>query len=207
MRDSTMKTFPIMLDMRGKLAVVVGGGAVGRRKARSLIAAGAAVRVIDPAGPNIAGATVVARAYRKSDLKGAMLVFACTGERATNARIAADARAAGALVNAVDQIEDCDFLAPAVLQRGKVVVAVGTGGTAPALAKLLKKHMATAMPQKIAGFAAALERIRHMLRHRPLPPQRRQAVMKQLAGEGGYQLFMAGGAKSLRQRCLELCRV
>ncbi|MCE5327739.1 MAG: bifunctional precorrin-2 dehydrogenase/sirohydrochlorin ferrochelatase [Planctomycetaceae bacterium] len=202
-----MKTYPIMLDVNGRLAVIIGGGTVGRRKARSLLAAGAIVRVVDPAGAGIKGATVVARAYRKSDLKGAVLVFACTGDRATNARIAADARAAGALVNAVDQVEDCDFLAPAVIRRGTVVAAVGTGGAAPSLAKLLKKRMAAAMPQQIVGFAAALERIRHMLRHRPLPQQRRQAVLKQLAGEAGYKLFVTGGAKALRQQCLELCRV
>lgn len=200
-----MKTFPIMLDVRGRRVVVVGGGAVGARKARSLLEAGAAVTLVDPqAGQAVEGAAIIRQPYRPEQLTGAMLVFACTGDRAINARIAADARAAGALVNAADQPQDCDFYLPAVVADREVIVAIGTGGAAPALAADLKRTLARALPPRIGEFAEEISRLRNGLKGRIDDVGRRMDLVKRLIDGGAYELFLSGGAAALQRKLDEM---
>ena len=88
-------TYPLMLDLTGRPAVVVGGGQVALRRARGLLAAGALVHVIAPqVDPALAGeeVTVSRREYRDGDLEGAWLAHAATGDPAVNARVAAEAQ-------------------------------------------------------------------------------------------------------------------
>lgn len=195
-----MKTYPIMLDVRGRLCVVVGAGAVGLRKAEALSQAGAKVRLIGPdtAGrPVPAGAEVLARGYAEGDLSGALLVFACTDDGELNARIAADARAGGALANVADDPEHCDFFAAAAVNDGDVVVAIGTGGASPALAGEIRSKLARHLPERVGEFAAALERVRQHVQRRAADPGRRKAVLKELAGEAGYKVFVEAGWEGL----------
>ena len=196
-----MKTYPIMLDVRGRLCVVVGAGPVGSRKARELARAGANVRLVAAAPPadDLDGVQLIARPYEKGDLAGAMLVFACTDDRAANARIAADARACGALVNAADQPADCDFYSAATIRDGDVVVAIGTGGRCPSLSRALKQQLAERLPERIGEFAAALERARRCVHERTADPRRRRQVHETLTGEAGYQAFCRAGAEGLIQ--------
>ncbi len=195
-----MKTYPIMLDVRGRLCVVVGAGAVGLRKAEALCRAGAKVRLIGPdaAGrPVPAGAEVLTRPYAQGDLSGALLVFACTDDTELNARIAADARAAGALANVADDPEHCDFFAAAAVNDGDVVVAIGTGGASPALAGEIRRRLARHLPERVGEFAATLERVRQHVQRRAADPRRRKAVLKELAGEAGYKVFVEAGWEGL----------
>ena len=194
-----MKTYAIMLDIRGRRVAIIGGGPVALRKARSALEAGAVVTLVcpDPPAKVPAGTTVIAERYRPEHLAGARLVFACTDDRAVNARIAQDARAAGALVNAVDQPDDCDFFAPALAAFGEVQVAIGTGGSAPSLAGWLRDRVAAAMPERIAEFASALRDIRELLKTRVADLDTRMAIMKQLAGPDMYELFAAAGPGAL----------
>ena len=198
-----MNMYPIMLDMHGRPAVVVGGGAVGIRKVRSLIRAEASVQLVakdvDESAylPNV---VVIRRPYRAEFLDGAALVFACTDDRDLNARIAADARLIGAFVNAADQPEDCDFFMPAVIRDGDVVVAVGTGGAAPALAKYLSRRLAKAMPKDIGDFAAALGELRGQTQRYVPDAAARYSIMDQLACPKGQQAFRRGGTAALQRK-------
>ena len=202
-----MKTYPIMLDVSGRAAVVVGGGPVGLRKARSLCEAGADVRLItlaDQPGEPLPPVTVMKEPYRRELLEGAMLVFACTDDRALNARVAADARALGALVNVADQPDDCDFFAPATVSRGDVVIAVGTGGSAPALAAAIKQQIDQTLPERLDEFAGALAAIRRELKAGDTPSKRRCQIMAELAGSESYQAFLDRGPQALKERLKEL---
>ncbi|HUT60530.1 MAG TPA: glutamyl-tRNA reductase [Phycisphaerae bacterium] len=193
--------FPIMLNVRGRVAVVVGGGPVGLRKARALAAAGAEVKIVAAgAAPRAApkGASIIRRPYRAAVLKGADLVFACTPDRRLNARIAADARKIGALVNAADQPDDCDFHLPAVAYDGDVVLAVGTGGAAPGLAASLKGMLAAALPRRAGQFAALLADLRRQLKAAVPETRRRTQIVRRLLADGAYEEFIAGGAEALR---------
>lgn len=203
-----MKNYAIMLDIRGRRVAIVGGGPVALRKARSALEAGGLATLIcpDPPASVPPGTTVVAERYRPEHLAGAMLVFACTDDRAVNAQIARDARAAGALVNAVDQPDDCDFFAPALAAFGDVQIAIGTGGAAPSLAGWLRDRVAAAVPEKIADFAAALGELRELLKTRISDLETRMALMKQLAGPDMYDLFAAAGPQALRDQMEKLIR-
>ncbi|MCK4276710.1 MAG: bifunctional precorrin-2 dehydrogenase/sirohydrochlorin ferrochelatase [Phycisphaerae bacterium] len=199
-----MKIFPIMLNLTDKRAVVVGGGPVGLRKAQALLRAGAKVTLVapqvneHPSVEDIAGIEIVREAYRPQLLGGAVLVFACTGERQLNRRIAADARRGGAIVNVADAPDECDFISPAVIQDGEVVVSVSTGGQVPALVHLLKDKLAAALPDRIGRFAALLGELRSQVRKKVDDPRRRGRIMSELADQRAFEMFRSDGPDAVR---------
>jgi precorrin-2 dehydrogenase len=140
--------FPILVDVDGRMVVVVGGGHVAERRARELLAAGGVVRVVSPeVGTGLAELaaegelTVEPRPYRQGDLEGAALAVAATDDPAVNRRVAADGRHAGVLVNRADAPEAGGFSVPAVLRRGDLTVAVATAGRAPGLAGAVRRRL------------------------------------------------------------------
>lgn len=204
-----MKTYPIMLDLRGRPAVVVGAGAVGVRKARALLHVGAKVRIIDPRidpTDDLAGMEALRQAYSSDLLAGAMLVFACTDDAALNSRIARDAHAGGAMVNVADTPAECDFYLPAAIWDGDVVVAVGSGGAAPAMSAWLKRRIGAALPERLGAFAEAIELVRAELRAELADGPRRMEIIKQLVCDRTYEEFLRGGVEALRAELRRLTK-
>lgn len=196
-----MKTYPIMLNVRDRLCVVVGAGEVGLRKARSLARCGARVRLVAeqvPDGIDTGDMEIVKARYETSHLDGAMLVMACADDEAVNERVAADARSAGALVNVADGPQHCDFFAAATAAEGDVVLAVGTGGSCPALAAALAETLAGHLPRGVGEFAEALGQLRTHVHRSIDDPARRKRVLAELAGPEGYEAFVNRGMKALR---------
>ncbi|MFA6135284.1 MAG: bifunctional precorrin-2 dehydrogenase/sirohydrochlorin ferrochelatase [Phycisphaerae bacterium] len=197
-----MRTFPIMLDIHGRRVVVVGGGSIGMRRAHSLRQAGAQVVLVAPDAPKGAeldGIAIVRLPYQSDFLEGAFLVFACTNDRAVNSRIARDARGLGAVVNVADQPEDCDFYLPSVASDGDVVMAIGTGGRAPALAAALKDALEPMLPERIGEFADTLSQLRDVLKSRLTDGPRRMELMKRLCGNEVYHEFLERGPKAVEE--------
>ena len=194
------------MKLEGKLVVVVGAGSVGMRKVRSLLKVCATVRLIDTEEtkksggelkiPN--GVELITREYRSEDLRGGVLVFACTNDRETNSRIARDARAAGVIVNTADQNDDCDFFLPAVHTDGNITITVSTGGMSPALAGVLRDKLIDAVPDKTDDFSKTLWVIREELK-KTLPETQRSKIAKLLAAQTGYETFIAQGISGLRE--------
>lgn len=205
-----MRTYPIMLDLRGKLAVVVGAGPVGLRKVEGLLEAEARVRLIDSHRPAKAvpeAVDLLVEAYRPEMLAGAVVVFACTDQPTLNTRIASDARSAGAWVNVADVPDECDFYAASVVRQGDVVVAIGTGGASPGLAAWLRRRLSTSLPQRAGAFAEALLALRTKVREAvPDDSRRRMDVMKRLVCDEAHAEFLADGPAALRRRLDELLR-
>jgi siroheme synthase-like protein len=139
---------PIFLEVRGRTVFVACGGHEASAKARTLSGLGALVRAWSPALEGtesldeVDGVTRTSGRFRRSHLDGAILAIVGTGDRALDHRVAAAARAHGVLVNTVDDIPWCDWSAPAILRRGDLTVAIGTGGAAPALAVRLRDRLA-----------------------------------------------------------------
>jgi precorrin-2 dehydrogenase / sirohydrochlorin ferrochelatase len=142
--------YPVLLELAGRRAVVIGEFAVEAGKVEGLLAAGAEVTVVAK-GPEAAldrlegdpRVMVRRRGYGgPDDLAGAVVCVASAAEPAVRDAIAADARAAGVLVNVMDDVPNCDFAAPAIVRRGDLVIAIGTGGRAPALASRLRAELA-----------------------------------------------------------------
>jgi siroheme synthase-like protein len=137
-----MNLYPLMLDLTDRLTVVIGGGPVAVRKVVGLLRAGARVRMVcpDAEGTGLAGqfsnderVERVSEEYRSELLDGAVLVFAAATPE-VNAQVVADARARRTWVNSADDPQTGDFFTPAVARQGDLVIAVGTGGAAPAAA-------------------------------------------------------------------------
>jgi siroheme synthase-like protein len=135
--------FPIALHGERILALVVGGGSVGTRKAIALVQAGAEVRVVAPlvtpeldAAEHARELTIVRESYSAGHLGRSMLVVAATDSREVNAQIAVDAHAAGRLVNITDYPDEGSFHTMAIHRSGDVTIAVSSGGVPGAAARI-----------------------------------------------------------------------
>lgn len=195
-----MTPYPLFLELKDRLCVVVGGGSVGRRKMHSLLAAGARVRLVDPLAEAELlppGVEQRCRGYRPEDLAGAVLAFAATNRREVNAAVARDARSAGIFVNVVDASEESDFIVPALLRRGALTVAVATEGQSPALAALVRDEIAALLGpewESILELAAALRRKRLT----PAPHNDyNQRVFRQLLDAGLAGLVAVGDVPAI----------
>jgi precorrin-2 dehydrogenase/sirohydrochlorin ferrochelatase len=197
--------YPAFLDLRGKLAVVVGGGEVAERKVGPLILCGARVRVISPrVSPELSrlggSVEVVARPYRAGDLEGAALVFAATDDQAVNAAVVSDARKKGALANAADAPDLCDFVVPSLVSRGDLQIAVSTGGASPALARRLRRELEQVIGPEYGELAALLGSARQRVIREVADPARRRAIFNRLAGEDLLDLIRRGDSMAAEAR-------
>jgi siroheme synthase-like protein len=160
--------YPVLLELAGRRAVVIGEFAVEAGKVEGLLVAGAEVTVVAK-GPAAAldrlerdpRVTVHRRGYAgPADLSGAALCVASAAEAGVRDTIAADARAAGVLVNVMDDVPNCDFAAPAIVRRGDLVIAIGTGGRAPALASRLRAELSQRFGPEWTDLVEVVGRVR-----------------------------------------------
>ncbi|MCC6860204.1 MAG: bifunctional precorrin-2 dehydrogenase/sirohydrochlorin ferrochelatase [Bryobacterales bacterium] len=139
-----MAYYPLFLDLRERPVLVAGAGKVALRKTRGLLEAGARVTVVAPAwAPEFEKLPVrlLRRRFRKSDLEGALLAFAATGDRRVNRALALEAKRRGILVNVADSAPECDFLVPARIRKDNLQIAISTGGTEPRIAAALRRKI------------------------------------------------------------------
>src|SRR5579864_5296623 len=151
--DRGVPYFAAFLDLLGKNVVIVGGGRVATTKVRALLPCRPNLTVIAPqASPTIQRAagrgqlTWLQRDYADGDLQGASLAFGASDDRALNARVAIEARRKNIPVLAVDDVANCDFIAPALVRRGDVTVAISTNGRSPALARRTRELLEKTLP-------------------------------------------------------------
>jgi len=167
-----MDSFPAYFPLAGRRVVIVGSGDMADGKARLFEGSPAEVARIDDD-----------RALDPGTYRGAALAFIAGEDEAFVLKAAAAARAAGVPVNVVDRPALCDFFTPALVDRGQVVVAVGTGGSSPVLAQVLKEAIETRVPEGAARLAALLQRYRGEVKAAfPDMKKRRAFVLKVLEG-------------------------
>jgi precorrin-2 dehydrogenase/sirohydrochlorin ferrochelatase len=162
-----LKYYPIFLDIRDKKCVIVGGGKVAARKAERLLDCGAKVFVISPQlTPALATLKEkniichIAAEYTGDFIHGAALVIGATDDEKTNATISLDARNKGIPVNIVDDPQKCDFILPALVQRGDLAITIGTGGKSPALARHLREELESKYGEEYKIFLNILGNLR-----------------------------------------------
>jgi siroheme synthase-like protein len=159
--------YPAILLLEGRLAVVIGGGHVSERKVRTLLDAGAKVRVIavDATARIRAFADhgdihLEERRYQNGDLAGAAVVVAATDDEEVNRGVSAEAEDEGIPVNVVDNVSLSTFIAPSIVRRGDLVVAISTGGNAPALAVRLRERFEAEFGEEYARFLELMGELR-----------------------------------------------
>jgi uroporphyrin-III C-methyltransferase/precorrin-2 dehydrogenase/sirohydrochlorin ferrochelatase len=175
-----MQHFPIFLAVAGQTIVLSGGGDAALAKLRLLLKTEAKLIVIaaDAAPEIIRWAakdklTLITRAMQSGDATGAALFYAANEDDVEDARVAAIAKAAGVLVNIVDNLADSQFITPAIVDRDPVTVAIGTEGAAPVLARAIKADLEARLPQSLGALARIGKTFRHAVDVLPLGRKRR----------------------------------
>jgi precorrin-2 dehydrogenase / sirohydrochlorin ferrochelatase len=143
-----VKYYPVFWDIKDKKCVVVGGGEVAIRKVERLLDCGAIVSVISPQlNPELTALKAegaiehIAADYDIRYTEGAAMIIGATDNEKINAAIASAARNLGIPVNIVDDPQKCDFILPSVMERGDLIIAIGTGGKSPALARHIREEL------------------------------------------------------------------
>jgi siroheme synthase-like protein len=201
--------FPVLLELGDKRCVVVGALPVREGKVEALLAGGATdVLVVASSPPDqldelelLDGVTVARRSWTRADLAGAFLVIAHDTDRAERARLGSAARAAGALVNIVDDIPQCDWAMPALVRRGELLLAIGTGGASPALARKLRERFEGEYGPEWAEIVRVLREVREETM--PLLPdfsERSARWRAALDVDEAVALVRAGSVDELRGR-------
>ena len=169
----TSEYYPVFLDLSDQPCLVVGGGPVAEGKVVGLLAAGARVTVVSPtvtarlAGWAAEGRLLhLAREYRAGDVEGRRLALVATDEAAVTRAVVAEGRARSVWVNAADEPARCDFILPAVIRRGRLVVAVSTGGASPAAARAIREELEGYLTEEHAALVELAAEAREDLRRR-----------------------------------------
>ncbi|MDP3659890.1 NAD(P)-dependent oxidoreductase [Phenylobacterium sp.] len=176
-----MDAFPAFFPLAGRKLVIAGSGEAAEAKVRLLESSPAQIVRID--GP----AAFLAGSYR-----GACLAFIAAPDDLYAQAAVSAAHAAHVPVNVVDRPALCDFTTPAVIDRGEVVAAVGTGGASPVLATLLRHDIEARIPEGAGRVAALFRKFQDEVRRAlPQPHQRRAFLRAGLSGPAA-EAAMAG---------------
>jgi phosphoadenosine phosphosulfate reductase len=199
--------YPVFLDLAHRPVVVVGGGKVAVQKAAGLIAAGADVTVVSPdldetlagwhAGKRLAW---IARHYHDGDLEGAFLAITTTEDRAANRAVWEEAQRRRIPINAADDPTNCSYILPAIHRDGDLVVAVSTGGKAPAVAMRVRDQVAAVLSGGYGRYLDLLGAMRHRVFARYDTFEERRQVWHRIARSSALDLVRSGdeaGAEDL----------
>jgi precorrin-2 dehydrogenase / sirohydrochlorin ferrochelatase len=176
------KYYPVMLDVRGREAIVVGGNKVAAEKAASLSASGARVTVLSPTfcaelleQVESRQVTLRRKAYEPGDLTGAFVVVAVADNPELVQAIWAETQEHGQLVNIVDVPAYCNFILPSILRREQLTVAVSTEGASPGLAKRIRQELEAYFPLAYGPYLRLAALARSYLRDSGVSYEQRDA--------------------------------
>lgn len=201
-----MPKYPIFLELGGRRAVLVGGGAVAVRKGESLLEAGARLVVVAHKPSDAItdlcmrhGAELIRAKYSKEYIAQAVVVIAATNDPAVNEQVYRDCQELEILCNVVDEPRLCDFFVPAVVKRGDLQIAIGTEGNCPAYAGHLRKKLQAMFTEEHGRFLAELERVRREIIEQ-IPEPDRKAMLGRLVDDESFEYFRANGPAAWRER-------
>ena len=187
-----MDAFPAFFPLSGRKVVIAGSGEPAEAKLRLL--EGSPARIVQLQGDEAADPAAYA---------GAALAFVASTDDDFVQAAAAAARAAHVPVNVVDRPQLCDFTTPAVIDRGEVVAAIGTGGASPMLATMLRADIEQRVPEGAGRVAALFRQLQDEVRAAlPQLHERRTFLREALAGpaaEAAMAGDMDGAARLLRE--------
>lgn len=191
-----MKFFPVFLDINDRNCLVIGGGSVGTRKALALVESGANVTVISPTVTDTLRSlarrgtiNLKTRTYCPADMEGMFLVFGATNQETLNRQINQDAERLNMLCNIADRPAVCNFILPATVKRGDLVIAISTSGKSPAFAKELRKHLETQFGDEYATLLTLMGRIRSLLLKEKHAPEEHKPIFNQIIQSGIIDLI------------------
>ncbi|MFQ5880847.1 MAG: bifunctional precorrin-2 dehydrogenase/sirohydrochlorin ferrochelatase [Candidatus Methylomirabilales bacterium] len=205
--------YPIMVDIRGRRCLVIGGGTVATRKVSSLLEAGGKVVVVSPRLHQELHALKVQgviehlnRDYRPQDLQGAVLIFAATDDPEINSAVCREAKVQGVPVNSVTRPEEGTFAVPAMLHQGELTIAISTGGVSPALAQRIRQELEKEFGEEYAVILSLLEGIRPQVLQAIPTQQDRQILFDRIVNSDLLHLLKEGKRDAALTRLATLLR-
>jgi precorrin-2 dehydrogenase/sirohydrochlorin ferrochelatase len=209
-----MQHYPVYLDLTGRPCFVIGGCATAEEKVKGLVAAGAKVTVISPdLTPPLSGLVVegridsLARRYRRGDLRAAFLVVVVGQPPAVTQAVWEETRGRNVLVNTLDDVPHCDFIAPSIVRRGDLAVAISTSGRAPALAVRLRQKLERELGPEHARFLEIAGMLRAPLARRWPDFETRKALWYRLVDSDVIHLLRRGSERQAMERIREILDV
>ena len=178
--------YPVYLNLAGKHCVILGGGTIAQGKLAALRDAGANITVISPQSTDgIKRAaqrghiTLLQREYKPGDLEGAFIAVAATNVWHVNRQIYEEAEERGVLLNVVDDPDQCTFIAPSIVRRDPITLAISTGGASPALARKMRETLSEDKVLQWADLADVLAQARRVIKEKRtvIDPTRWQCVI------------------------------
>ena len=204
--NAIMDRLPIFLKLDNESCLIVGGGEVAERKVRMLLRVGGTVTVVAPdITPGLRHRLLareirhIPQRYDKSMLKAQRMVVVATDNKAINRRISIDAAKRGVICNVVDDNELSTFTLPAIVDRSPVVIAIGTEGAAPVLARQLKFQIERRLPARIGELADFAKRLRPLVKSRFSSMLERRRFWEQFFAGPVKSLFLSGQRESAEQ--------
>jgi precorrin-2 dehydrogenase/sirohydrochlorin ferrochelatase len=193
--------YATFLDLGGVSCLVVGGGPTADAKVGGLLEAGARVTVVAPApGREIlaraadGSIALVRRAFKPIDLDGMFLVIDASLDEPTGVEVSRTAREWGVLVNVLDKPLLCDFIAPAMLRRGPLQVAISTGGRSPFMAAQVRRTLEAQLGTEWGELVELVGRLRDELRARDVPLDVQEKVYARIPSSGALEHLRVGDA-------------
>lgn len=201
-----MKTFPMFLQMAGRRVVIVGGGEQAAQKARLILKTEATVEIwaatFDAELSDLAASgrvTLHDGPITPHSFSDTALAFIATGCPGADMALHVLAKEAGAVVNVVDQPQLCDAITPSIVDRDPVVVAIGTEGTAPVLARQIKTKVEEMLEPRLGDLAALAGRLRGKASAR-LDPRARRDLWRWVFNDSPRWMFAAGAERAAAKR-------
>lgn len=181
---------PVMLSVRGRRCLVVGGGGVALRKALALVAEQALVTVVAPVAVSdleslaaLGRIDLERRPYAADEARGYSLVFAATDDPRVNRQVFEDAEAAGVWANVADDPELCSFQVPARVSRGALNLAIASDGGAPFVSRRLRRLFESRLGMEWAEWADAAQRFRRLVKELGLDATAQEALYDRFFSE------------------------
>ena len=204
--------YPVYLDIENRDVVVIGGGNVCARKVETMMKYGARVTVVSPEftdeilqWASDGCITLKRKRYDHSDLQAANIVIASTDDQSVNEQIAADCRARRIPVNVVDVTPLCEFIIPAIVEKGSVQIAVSTGGKSPALARTLKEDLNRMIGPEYAEVNDLMATLRDGAKQVLPTDVDRKAFFDGIIAAGLLDLLRAGKRAEARETIIRAC--
>ncbi|HEV2441836.1 MAG TPA: NAD(P)-dependent oxidoreductase, partial [Steroidobacteraceae bacterium] len=202
---ASMDYLPVFLQLRASRAVIVGGGRIAARKADLLLRSGARLTVVAPRlhedlrSRAAAGElTHLAESFVPAHLDGAAIAIAATSLGDVNTAVSEAARARNIPVNVVDDASLSTFIFPAIIDRSPLVIAVGSAGQAPVLARWVRERIEAILPTSLGALARFMGERRKSVQ-RALGPAARRAFWERIVRGGTGTRLLAGDEPGARR--------
>jgi precorrin-2 dehydrogenase/sirohydrochlorin ferrochelatase len=205
--EQSMNTYyPVYIQLKDQPCIVIGGGKIAEGKVDGLLAVEAKVTVISPeltsrlhelAEQNLV--KYIERTYQPGDLTGAFIVICATDQAEINHQVWREASANNQLVNVVDDTPRCNFIAPSILRKGDLTIAISTSGKAPALAVRLKERLQRELGPGYERFLELAGKLREPLAQHISDFETRKALWYELVDSELLDVLARGDEESAKE--------